>query len=82
MDLKAFDDFGTAADDGLHTDYCRYCMQRGEFTHERTIDEMIESNLKFLDEFNAEKGTAYTPDEARTELKRHLAMLKRWKSCK
>lgn len=80
MTLKSIDDFGTKEDDTVHTDYCRYCMQKESFTHERTIDEMIESNLRFLEEYNAETGTSFTPDEARRELKQHLATLKRWKT--
>ncbi|MCL2654710.1 MAG: zinc ribbon domain-containing protein [Coriobacteriia bacterium] len=41
---------------------------------------MVESNLQFLDEFNAQNGTAYSEDEARTVLKMHLAGLKRWRT--
>ena len=44
-----------------------------------TIDDMVESNLLHLDEFNAENNTNYTPDEAREILKSHLKTLKRWK---
>jgi|AGTN01.3.fsa_nt_gi Predicted transcriptional regulators len=79
MDLGAFDDFGTDADGGIHTDYCRYCFQQGSFTQDRTIDEMVEFNLRFLDEYNKAKGLSYTPDEARRELRLHLSTLKRWK---
>ena len=79
MPLKNLGDFGTDADDTANTDYCGYCFKSGGFTHDRTIDEMIESNLKFLNEFNAGNGTNYTADEARNILKLHLATLKRWK---
>lgn len=80
MPLKEIDDFGTNADGSAHTDFCHYCMQKGAFTHERTIDEMIESNLRYLDEFNAENGLSFTPEEARKELKAHLMTLKRWRN--
>lgn len=80
MNLKTTEDFGTDKNDGIHTEYCIHCMQKGEFTHARTIDEMIESNLRFLDEYNKEMGTSFTVDEARVELKKHLETLKRWKS--
>jgi len=80
MPLRNFDDFGTNAGDAVNTEYCTYCFKSGKFTHERTIEEMVESNLKFLSEFNAENGTAYIPDEARDILKLHLATLKRWKT--
>jgi len=79
MDLKNIEDFGTTQDDKVHTDYCKYCFQKGSFTHERTIDEMVETNLRFLDEYNKEKGLSFTPEQARVELKQHLATLKRWK---
>jgi transcriptional regulator with XRE-family HTH domain len=79
MALEDIDDFGTSADGGVNTEYCIHCFKDGSFTHDRTLDEMVESNLRFLDEFNAESGTSYTPEEARTILKMHLATLKRWK---
>lgn len=78
MDLKTLDDFGKNADDSIKGDYCKYCFQEGSFTHNRTIDEMVEFNLKFLDEYNKEKGLNFTPDEARVELKAFLKTLKRW----
>lgn len=79
MDLKDIEDFGTTQDDHVHTDYCKFCYQKGSFTHNRTLDEMVEFNLKFLDEYNKEKGLSYTPEQARIELKKHLSTLKRWK---
>jgi hypothetical protein len=57
-----------------------HCFKDGSFTHNRTIEEMIESNLGFLKEFNAENGTGFSEDEARIVLKAHLASLKRWQS--
>ncbi len=80
MDLKAPEDFGSSKDGGIHAEYCKYCMQKGSFTSERTIDEMVETNLKFLDEYNAEKGLDFTPEQARVELRKYLATLKRWKN--
>jgi transcriptional regulator with XRE-family HTH domain len=79
MDLRSAEDFGTNEDKGINTDYCKYCFQKGSFSNERTIDEMIESNLRFLDEYNKEAGTTFTPEQARSELKEHLSTLKRWK---
>lgn len=79
MNLDNLDDFGTGAEDGIDPDYCKYCYQKGYFTHDRTIDEMVESNLRFLDEYNAATGQSYTPEQARVELKQYLATLKRWK---
>lgn len=79
MPLKSVEDLGSNSDASANMEYCNYCFSGGRFTHDRTVDEMIESNLKFLDEFNAGNGTNYTEDEARAILKMHLATLKRWK---
>ena len=79
MPLKEAGDLGTEADGGISAEYCTHCYQKGGFTNTRTLDEMIESNLKSLDEFNEGNGTNWTEEEARTILKTHLASLKRWK---
>lgn len=79
MPLKSLDDFGTNNGGTINTEYCRHCFDAGKFTHDRTIEEMVESNMKFLDEFNSQNGTAYSANEARDILKLHLMTLKRWK---
>ena len=80
MPLENITDFGTNADGTVNTEYCVHCFKEGAFTHKRTIEEMVESNLGFLDEFNAQNGTNYSEDEARNILKLHLATLKRWQT--
>ena len=80
MPLQNIADFGTNNDGTVNINYCVYCFNDGMFTHDRSIEEMVESNLKFLDEFNAQNGTSYSEDEARTILKLHLASLKRWQA--
>jgi len=79
MPLKKIDEFGLNADKTANTEYCQYCFSGGKFTHNRTIEEMVEANLRFLKEYNAESGTKFSEDEARVILKAHLATLKRWK---
>lgn len=79
MHMRTFADFGTETNDGLSPDYCLYCYKDGNFTSNPSMDEMIEVNLNYLEHWNAEQGTNYTEDEARTVLKEHLATLKRWK---
>jgi len=79
MPLIRVEDFGQNADKTASGDYCVYCFKEGKFSHERTLEEMVESNLKFLKEFNQGNGTNYSKDEAREILKMHLAALKRWK---
>ena len=44
------------------------------------MEEMIEHNLQYLDEFNAVGGTNFTPDEARAQLKEYLPTLERWRT--
>lgn len=80
MTMLEAEDLGTNADGGINVEYCSHCYQGGDFTNDRTLEEMIETNLHFLDEFNAQNGSNYTEDEARTILKIHLATLKRWKN--
>ena len=80
MPLRAFEDFGTEVDAGISTDYCLHCYQKGSFTGNQNMDEMVEINLGYLDHWNTEQGTSYTKDEARAILKEHLATLKRWKT--
>lgn len=79
MTLKAFEDFGTEADEGISTEYCSHCYHKGAFSTERTLDEMVESNMKHLAEYNEEMGTDFSEEDARTILKAHLATLKRWR---
>jgi transcriptional regulator with XRE-family HTH domain len=59
MNLNNIEDFGTNSDESVNTDYCGYCFQKGRFSQERTLDEMVESNLKYLKEYNAETGSTF-----------------------
>lgn len=79
MNMKTAEDFGTNADGTPNTDYCHYCYQNGAFTRNVTMDEMLETNLRFLDHWNTETGNNFTPDEARPILREFLSGLKRWK---
>lgn len=71
--------YGKNADGSVNTEYCKYCYPNGSFSHDETMEEMIESNLNFLDEMNAESGRNLTPDEARAEMMKFFPTLKRWK---
>ncbi|BEH00481.1 zinc ribbon domain-containing protein [Bacteroides sedimenti] len=79
MNMKAEQDFGTNADNTKNMEYCNYCYQKGAFTRNVTMEEMMESNLKYLDHWNAETGNNFTIDEARPILRQFLSTLKRWK---
>ena len=71
--------FGTEEDGRKNQDYCLYCYKNGHFTKNCTMDEMIEFNLKYLDEFNKDSEVKYTIDEARATMKEFFPQLKRWK---
>jgi hypothetical protein len=79
MTMRSAEDFGTNADGTPNREYCHYCYQNGAFTRDVTMDEMLETNLQFLDHWNAETGNNFTPDEARPILREFLSELKRWK---
>ena len=53
-------------------------MQTG-ITKECTMDEMIELNLNYLEEFNKDSEVKYTIEEARATMKEFFPQLKRWK---
>ena len=78
MPLRGIGDLGTNDDATASGEYCAYCFKDGAFSHDRTVEQMVESNLRFLSEFNAQNGTNYTESEARDILKLHLMTLKRW----
>lgn len=69
---------GTEVDGNRNEEYCVYCYKEGAFTIDATMDEMIEHNLKFLDEFNGVSGTKLTEEQARTGMREFFPTLKRW----
>lgn len=78
MPLGKADVYGTNADGSKNEEYCVWCFKDGAFVQNMTMDEMIEHNLQFLDEFNAVGGTAFTPEKAREEMHKFFPTLKRW----
>ena len=82
MNIKSAQDSGTNADATPNREYCSYCYQNGAFTHDATMEEMLETNLKYLDHWNAETGNSFTPEQARPILREFLSTLKRWKQAK
>lgn len=80
MNMDRIEDFGTNADKTPNDDYCVYCFKDGSFTNNYTIEEMVENNLKYLEEYNKHAGTQYGEDEARKQMTEFLHMLKRWRN--
>jgi methionyl-tRNA synthetase len=70
---------GTNKDGSRSDDYCVHCFADGAFTKEMTMEEMIELNIQFLDEWKKSSGIDMTEEEAISELKEYLPTLKRWK---
>lgn len=73
-------EYGANADGSTNKEYCKYCLPDGKFSRDVTMEEMVESNLNFLDEFNKEGGTNFTAEEARIEMLKYFPTLKRWKN--
>lgn len=71
---------GTYPDGSKNMEYCKYCFQNGEFTQNFTMEEMIEHNLQFLNEFNKEAGTSMNREEAIAGMREYFPHLKRWMS--
>ncbi len=70
--------FGKEKDGSPSRDYCVYCYKDGAFTADMTLDEMVGTNLQFLDEFNRDSPVKYTMEEARIVFPQYLMTLKRW----
>ncbi len=70
--------YATNANQTANEDYCKYCFDKGAFTSDVTMDEMIEHCLEYLDEFNKDSDVQFTKKEAREEMKKYFPMLKRW----
>jgi hypothetical protein len=80
MPLTEAEHFGTNADGTKNGEYCVYCFKEGAFTSDETMEQMIEHNLQYLDEFNAVGGTKFTPETAREEMRKFFPQLKRWQA--
>lgn len=78
MPLKNEIDYALNIDGTLNKEYCKYCFQNGKFTNDFTMEEMIEHNLKFLDEFNKDANTSFNSEEARKEMLLFFPSLSRW----
>ena len=78
MPLQAEDQWGMNADGSLNEKYCCYCYQKGAFTQDYTMEEMIGHCLQFLDEFNREADVPRTREQALAEMRQFFPALKRW----
>lgn len=72
-------DIGTNEDSSPNNDFCNHCFLNGHFTRDCTMEEMIQSNLLYLHEFNKSSGTNFNREDAAREMRNHFPTLKRWK---
>lgn len=70
--------YGTKADGTECEIYCIYCCEDGKFK-DSTMEEIIEHNLEYLEEWNQDSGKQMNEEEARQGLRKFLPTLKRWK---
>lgn len=78
MFLEGDDHKGTEQDGTRSEEYCAFCFMDGKFTEDLTMEELIEHNLKDLDNWNKSSGQQFTEQEARAMLLEFLPTLKRW----
>ena len=68
--------YGLNADGTKSQDYCKYCYDKGVFTSNISMDEMIESCVVHVVSANPEM----TADAAKNMMKEFFPTLKRWKN--
>ena len=73
-EMKGTEKNGTKSDD-----YCVYCYANGSFTRKMTMEEMIRTNIQYLDQWIESTGVRMTEEEAIIELRKYLPTLKRWR---
>ncbi len=73
---------GANADGSINFNYCKHCYAGGKFTHECTMNEMIEHCAQFVDVYNANTGQAITREQYKQTMLTFFPMLKRWKNQK
>lgn len=66
--------YGTNADGTKIADYCIYCFKDGEFTSDRSMDEMMSFCIDKMIEVHPEMDR----DEASAMMKEVFPKLKRW----
>ena len=66
--------YGTNADGSKNEDYCKYCFDKGAFTSDITMEEMIEICVPHM----AGADSGITEEEARNRMEGFFPTLKRW----
>lgn len=66
------EDFAKNADGSVNKDYCKYCLENGEFKY-NSIEEIITACVPFLVQ------SGFTKEQAEKHLRDTLPELKYWK---
>jgi AraC-type DNA-binding domain-containing proteins len=77
MPMTVAEHFGTNSNGSPSTDYCRFCFQNGNFTHNMNMEDTIANTVSFYNSAQI-NGKTLTKDEF--ALKKHIQFptLKRW----
>lgn len=78
MPMHTADQFGTEKDGSATPDYCSYCYKDGMFLQDCTMDEMIETCVKFMEQYNAASNIPFSKEKAIAQMKAYFPRLKRW----
>lgn len=78
MPMTSPEHFGSNQDGSVNNEYCSFCFNKGSFTQDLTMDEMIQHCAQFVDEFNAGSDKELTKEEAILQMKEFFPKLKRW----
>lgn len=66
--------YGTNKDGSISEDYCKYCYDKGAFTMDCTMDEMIEFCVPHM----VNSHTGMTEEKARSMMNEFFPHIKRW----
>ena len=58
----------TNSDGSLSNEYCSHCYQKGQFTQDFNMNQMIEFCVQFTDQINKETGWNLTPEQAKENI--------------
>lgn len=78
MPLTDSSQVGTEADGETNYDYCTYCYQKGAFTSDCTMEQMID----FCANLEKKQGVVSDEEQARAQMRNYFPQLKRWRKAK
>lgn len=80
MPMAATEHFGTKSDSAPSEDYCCYCFQSGQFTHNLSMEDAIVNAVSYMDGSEKVDGRTLSKGEAALKMQIQLPSLKRWSS--